>query len=80
MNSKGIDLFLHGLKKLNEVLKEEGSDVTVVAFIITNAHTKSYNVESLKGQTLLHELHKTVDEIGKIKNYNEAMTKTMDIF
>jgi len=63
--NKGMDLYLDALAKLNALLKQQGSTVTVIAFIITNAGKKvnSFNVESLKGQSILRELHKEVDAI-----------------
>ncbi|KAH8986176.1 glycogen synthase [Lactarius hatsudake] len=40
-----------------------GSNVTVVAFIITPAQTHSYTIDSLKGQAITKQLKDTVTEI-----------------
>ncbi|KAH8978873.1 glycogen synthase [Lactarius hatsudake] len=40
-----------------------GSNVTVVAFIITPAQTHSYTIDSLKGQAVTKQLKDTVTEI-----------------
>jgi glycogen(starch) synthase len=47
IENKGVDLFIEALAKLNYRLKEEGSDMTIVAFIIMPGNTNSYNVESI---------------------------------
>ena len=48
---------------LNYRLKEAGSNVTVVAFIIMPAATHSYTIEALKGQAVTKQLRDTVTEI-----------------
>lgn len=48
---------------LNHRLKEIGSNVTVVAFIIMPASTHSYTIEALKGQAVVKQLRDTVTEI-----------------
>ncbi len=66
--NKGIDMFLEGLARLNWRLKEEKSKMTVVGFIITNAGPKvnNFNVESLKGQSIVRELRKEINQMSKI--------------
>jgi len=49
--NKGVDLFLESLAELNHLLKQDKSDVTVVAFIIMPGQTNNYNVESIKVRT-----------------------------
>jgi len=44
-------------------MKQAGSDVTVVAFIILPAQTTSLTVEALKGQAVIKSLHDTVKSI-----------------
>lgn len=48
---------------LNHRLKEAGSKMTVVAFLITPAPTNSYTVEALKGQAVTKSLNDTVLEV-----------------
>jgi glycogen(starch) synthase len=48
---------------LNHRLKESGTNMTVVAFLIMPAQTNSYTIEALKGQAVLKQLHDTVTEI-----------------
>lgn len=50
---------------LNEKLKAAGSNMTVVAFIITPAETHSFTVETLKGQAVVKQLKETVSDIAK---------------
>ncbi|KAJ1973929.1 glycogen synthase isoform 1 [Dimargaris xerosporica] len=61
--NKGVDMFLESLARLNGRLKNSGSNVTVVAFVIMPASTHSFTVETLKGQALVKQLRETVDEI-----------------
>ena len=58
--NKGVDMFVESLARLNYKLKNAGSSVTVMAFIIMPAATKSYTVEALKGQALMTQLRETV--------------------
>jgi len=61
--NKGVDMFIESLARLNHRLKEIGSNVTVVAFIIMPASTHSYTIEALKGQAVVKQLRDTVTEI-----------------
>lgn len=56
IENKGVDLFIEALAKLNYRLKEEGSDMTIVAFIIMPGNTNSYNVESISVCFLAYSL------------------------
>jgi glycogen(starch) synthase len=62
--NKGVDMFIESLARLNHRMKEAGSDVTVVAFIILPAQTSSLTVEALKGQAVIKSLHDTIRVIG----------------
>lgn len=55
--------FIESLSRLNHMLQSSGSDKTVVAFIITNAKTTNYTVDSLRGQATNKLLQDTVAEI-----------------
>eukprot|EP00051_Salpingoeca_urceolata_P010357 m.126442 g.126442 ORF g.126442 m.126442 type:complete len:665 (-) comp16681_c2_seq1:54-2048(-) len=61
--NKGADMFLESLARLNHLLKESGSDVTVVAFMIMPAKNASYNVESLRGQAITKRVTDEVNEV-----------------
>jgi len=63
--NKGIDLYLEALAQLNQRLKNEGSKTTVVAFIITPSPSNNFNVESLKGQSLVRDLRETCAQVVK---------------
>ncbi|CEH13797.1 glycogen synthase [Ceraceosorus bombacis] len=61
--NKGADMFIESLARLNHRLQKAGSKMTVVAFIIMPAATKSYTIEALKGQAVTKQLRDTVDQI-----------------
>ncbi|KAI4255450.1 MAG: hypothetical protein L6R42_006731 [Xanthoria sp. 1 TBL-2021] len=67
--NKGVDMFIESLARLNHRLKVSGSKMTVVAFIIMPAQTRSLSVEALKGQAVIKSLRDTVSgierEVGK---------------
>eukprot|EP01127_Copromyxa_protea_P006892 TRINITY_DN16832_c0_g1_i1.p1 TRINITY_DN16832_c0_g1~~TRINITY_DN16832_c0_g1_i1.p1 ORF type:complete len:647 (-),score=112.99 TRINITY_DN16832_c0_g1_i1:80-2020(-) len=64
-HNKGVDLFIEALAELNYLLKKDGSKITVVAFIVMPGATNSYNVESIKGQSIRREILETCDRITK---------------
>lgn len=57
--NKGVDMFIESLARLNHRLKNAGSKMTVVAFIIMPAQTTSLTVEALKGQAVIKSLRDT---------------------
>jgi glycogen(starch) synthase len=61
--NKGVDLFLEAMARLNGMMKASGSDMTVVAFIIMPGQANQFNVETLKGQSVMRELRATCDKI-----------------
>jgi len=61
--NKGVNLFIDSLAQLNESLRREGSDVTIVAFIIMPAPTNNFNVESLKGHSIIRDLKETCQSL-----------------
>jgi glycogen(starch) synthase len=62
--NKGIDLFIESLHALNQRLKADGTDVTVVAFIIAPAPYRSLNVTTLNRQAMFGELRATCESIS----------------
>ncbi|EQL02021.1 hypothetical protein G6O67_000221 [Ophiocordyceps sinensis] len=61
--NKGVDMFIESLARLNHRLKNAGSKMTVVAFIIMPAQTTSLTVEALKGQAVIKSLRDTTHVI-----------------
>jgi glycogen(starch) synthase len=66
-HNKGVDLMIEALAELNYILKRERSDVTVVAFIIMPGEVNNYNVESIRGQSIVREVKGAVNEVAKEK-------------
>lgn len=63
--NKGVDMFIESLARLNHRLKNAGSKITVVAFMIMPAQTTSLSVESLRGQAVVKSLSDTVSSIER---------------
>ncbi len=63
-HNKGIDVFVEALSRLNNHLIHAGSDVTVVAFIITAAPTHHLNVKVLQAHSMLAELKASCEELA----------------
>lgn len=61
--NKGADLYIEALARLNHKLKDIGSNITVVAFIIMPAKNNSYTVQTLKGQAVIRQLESTIKDI-----------------
>lgn len=59
-SNKGADVFIESLARLNYMMKCEGSEMTVVAFLIFPTRTNNFNVESLRGQAIAKQLRDTV--------------------
>ncbi|OQV21408.1 Glycogen [starch] synthase, muscle [Hypsibius exemplaris] len=64
--NKGCDFFIEALARLNHRLQCEGTDVTVVAFIIMPAATNGYNRASLQGQLVRKQLQKAAEQLRDI--------------
>lgn len=62
--NKGMDLFIESLARLNFRLKEEKSDQTVVAFIVTKAPVRAISVDVLKSQMMFRDLKHTCERIS----------------
>jgi glycogen(starch) synthase len=67
--NKGMDLFIEALRRLNQTLRRDGSDVTVVAFLITPAAVRHLNLDVLKSRSMLQEMrtacNKMTAQIGE---------------
>lgn len=61
-HNKGIDVFIQGLKRLNERLKKEKSDKKIVVFFFIPVAIKSKNIEVLENSALFERLKKFVDD------------------
>ncbi len=66
--NKGMDLTIESLARLNHMMRQTGSEMTVVAFIITRRPTRSINVSALQSSAMLDEFRTVVqaikDQIG----------------
>lgn len=85
--NKGMDLTIEALARLNHMMRQAGSDVTVVAFIITRRPIRSINVAALQCRAMLDEFHTVADAIkdqigqrlfsaaaaGKIPDFNSLV-------
>ncbi len=63
--NKGFDLTLEALAHLNEQLKREKADVTVVMFFVTKRDYYNINPEALHYRALMEEIRQVCDEIQK---------------
>ncbi|QDU35625.1 glycogen synthase [Poriferisphaera corsica] len=61
--NKGMDLTIEALARLNHRLKEAGSPVNVIFFLITRAPIHSINVHTLQSRAMLEEFRTTADHI-----------------
>ncbi|HYC86517.1 MAG TPA: glycosyltransferase, partial [Chryseosolibacter sp.] len=63
--NKGFDLTLEALSHLNEQLKRENSDTTVVMFFVSKRDYKSIQPDALHSHALMEEIRGTCDAILK---------------
>ena len=61
--NKGMDLTLEALARLNWRLKEAGTNVTVVFFLITRAPYRNMNVDALHSLAMLNEFGEAAEAI-----------------
>jgi len=61
--NKGMDLTIESLARLNHRLREAGSPVTVIFFIITRRPVRSINVTALQSRAMLQEIRAVCDGI-----------------
>lgn len=61
--NKGMDLTIEALARLNYRLREAGSPVTVVFFIITKAPFRSINVRALQSRAMLREFRAAANAV-----------------
>ncbi len=63
--NKGFDLTLEALTHLNEQLKQEGSDITVVMFFVTKQDYRSIKPEVLQSRAVMEEIRQVCEAIQK---------------
>lgn len=77
--NKGFDLTLEALSRLNQRLKKEKADITVVMFFVTKRDFYSIKPEVLQAMAMMQEISQTCDaiekQIGK-KLFYESTTRT----
>ena len=61
--NKGFDLALEALARLNGRMKREGSDRTVVFFLITQRPFRAINADLLESRAVMEEMRKTCEAI-----------------
>jgi glycogen(starch) synthase len=71
--NKGFDMFIEALHQLNWRLKNVPDRPNVVAFIITRAMTRGYNVAVLHNRTMFEELRDTCMDIKEQMGHNLFM-------
>lgn len=64
-HNKGLDIFIEALSRLNHHLIHSGSELTVVAFVVTAAPTHGMNVKVLQNHSMLGELRRTCERLGQ---------------
>ncbi len=63
--NKGFDVTIEALSKLNQRLKTEKSETTVVMFIITKRDFLNIHPEVLQSKAMMQEIFQTTEEIQK---------------
>ncbi|MCH2215468.1 MAG: glycosyltransferase [Flavobacteriales bacterium] len=63
--NKGFDITMKALKLLNEMMRKEGVDKTVVMFFITKKPTWSINPEVLESRGVMQEIKRNCESIEK---------------
>jgi len=67
--AKGIDIFIKALAKLNEKLKKEESNKTIVAFFWVPGNIRAIKTGLLENKTFFEDITDAIDDdIGEIKN------------
>lgn len=61
--NKGFDLTLEALVHLNQQLKQENSDITVVMFFVTKREFYSIKPEALQSRAMMEEIRQTCEAI-----------------
>ena len=81
--NKGMDLTLEALAQLNHRLREAGTPITVVFFLVTRAPYRSINVEVLQSSAMLEEFRTAAnaikDQVGQRLFHDAAAGKIPDL-
>jgi glycogen(starch) synthase len=68
-HDKGIDIFINALGKLNEILKEEKSNQTIISFFFVPGNIRGIKPSLLESKTKFKDIKDQIDEnLGEIKN------------
>jgi glycogen(starch) synthase len=77
--NKGFDLTLEALVHLNQQLKQENADITVIMFFVTKRDYYSIKPEVLQSRAVMEEIRQTCDaiqkQIGKRLFYESTFSK-----
>lgn len=63
--NKGMDVFIESLAGLNRRLIEDGSEGTVIAFIVTNAEVRTINVDVLSRHAMFDDLRQVCETVER---------------
>ncbi len=63
--NKGFDLTLEALSLLNDQLKRENADLTIVMFFVTRRETSGIRPEILQSRAMMEEIRQTCEAIQK---------------
>ncbi|MEM3374752.1 MAG: hypothetical protein QXE31_06085, partial [Candidatus Woesearchaeota archaeon] len=68
-HDKGIDVFIRALARVNEKLKKDNSNKTIVAFIFVPAGVKDIKKEILENETYYNDIKESIEnDIEDIKD------------
>lgn len=62
-HNKGYDLTLEALARLNYLMQQQNSNMTVVAFFITKKPFYTFNPDVLHSKALIEDIHRVCEEI-----------------
>ncbi|RMD57809.1 hypothetical protein D6825_02830 [Candidatus Woesearchaeota archaeon] len=62
-HDKGVDIFIDALKELNQKLKEEKSNKTIVAFFWIPGNTKSIRTQLLEDKTYFKDIADSLEDV-----------------
>ncbi len=68
--NKGLDVYIDALGKLNERLKQEGQEVTIVTFIFVPGDYKAMKLDVVESKSLFEDIQDSVDDYMKTLRKN----------
>lgn len=68
--NKGLDVFIDSLGKLNERLKRERSEMTIISFIFVPGDYKAMKLEVVESKSLFEDIQDSVDDYMSVLRKN----------